>query len=415
MKNNTCKRCGEIYTIPKEHKGSFICPQCYTNEKYEECVHFFSSKRDLFPSPKDIKDSVEKIVMGQETALKQLSTELYKHILRCSTVEIEDVRPNIKKNNILMCGPTASGKTFMVEELAKILDIPFVSVDITSITPEGYAGGNIEDIFKKLLIKTDNSYIAQRGIVFLDEIDKIVQKETPQSPDIKGRLMQEALLRTIEGTTMQIKIGNEIRLFDTSNILFVCAGAFVGIEDIVEKRLNGNKKIGFSFDESNNKEDKKDKDYYRSLVNEKDFLEFGFIPEFMGRIPVKLTLNKLKLEDVKKTLLSKNGIISEYVEIFKLEGRKLLFEEKAIDMLANIILSSDIGMRSMRSVMAALTNDILFDLIYSPSKKVKITCDLVKKHLSIKYSKELESINTEKTILINKSNLGTENVKEVRV
>ena len=135
----------------------------------------------------------------------------------------------------------------------------------------------------------------------------------------------------------------------------------------------------------------------------------------MGRIPVKLTLNKLKLEDVKKALLSKNGIISEYVEIFKLEGRKLLFEEKAIDMLANIILSSDIGMRSMRSVMAALTNDILFDLIYSPSKKVKITCDLVKKHLSIKYPKELESINTEKTILINKSNLGTENVKEVRV
>lgn len=283
--------------------------------------------------------------------------------------------------------PTASGKTFMVEELAKVLDIPFVSVDITSITPEGYAGGNIEDIFKKLLIKTDNPYIAQRGIVFLDEIDKIVQKETPQSPDIKGRLMQEALLRTIEGTTIQIKIGNEIRLFDTSNILFVCAGAFVGIEDIVEKRLNGNKKIGFSFDESNNKEDKKDKDYYRSLVNEKDFLEFGFIPEFMGRIPVKLTLNKLKLEDVKKALLSKNGIISEYVEIFKLEGRKLLFEEKAIDMLANIILSSDIGMRSMRSVMAALTNDILFDLIYSPSKKVKITCDLVKKTLVYKISK----------------------------
>ena len=104
MKNSACKRCGEIYAIPKEHKGSFICPQCYTNEKYEECVNFFSSKRDLFPSPRDIKDSVEKIVMGQETALRQLSTELYKHILRCSTVEIEDVRPNIKKNNILMCG-----------------------------------------------------------------------------------------------------------------------------------------------------------------------------------------------------------------------------------------------------------------------------------------------------------------------
>lgn len=403
-----CKYCGKEHYVSSE-TTNFLCETCMKRELLGESIEFYKDIKEKYPSPKDLMLSVSDVIAGQEGALRNLSTEFYKHILRNSTFEIKGEKRKFKKNNILLCGPTASGKTYMVETIARKLNIPYTSVDITTMTPNGFVGGNIEDIFKDLIIQNPNMDIAQRGIVFLDEIDKICEKESTTSPDLKGKLMQESLLKTIEGTVLNIKAGDKIIKFDTTNVLFICAGAFVGISDIVKKRLkvSDKKNIGFCNDD-NKTEEVKDEEYYRGFVTEKDFIDYGFIPEFMGRVPVKLTLKKLTEEDIKKALLSEEGIIKEYIDLFELEGKELMFDEKSIRILAHMVLKSDIGMRSMRSIMAELTNDILFDIVYTRKRKVLITEDIIKQYLGSKYNSELDFIinetlaetNTEKTVEI---------------
>lgn len=389
-----CKYCGKEHYVSSE-TTDFLCENCMKRELLGESIEFYKNIKEEYSSPKDLMLSVSDVIAGQEGALRNLSTEFYKHILRNSTFEIKGEKRKFKKNNILLCGPTASGKTYMVETLARKLNIPYISVDITTITPNGYVGGNIEDIFKELIIQNPNMEIAQRGIVFLDEIDKICEKESTTSPDLKGKLMQESLLKTIEGTVLTIKAGDKAIKFDTTNVLFICAGAFVGISDIIKKRLKISDKKNIGFCNAGKVEEIKDEEYYRSFVTEKDFIEYGFIPEFMGRVPIKLTLNKLTEEDIKKALLSEEGIIKEYIDLFELEGKTLMFDEKSIRILSNMVLKSDIGMRSMRSIMAELTNDILFDIVYTRKRKILITEDIIKQYLGTKYNTELDFILNE--------------------
>ncbi len=318
------------------------------------------------PAPHKIKASLDEYVIGQEHAKKVISVAVYNHYKRVATHTMDEIE--IEKSNMLMIGPTGCGKTYLVKTLARLLDVPLAIADATSLTEAGYIGDDIESVISKLLAAADNDVEkAERGIVFIDEIDKIAKKKETRSRDVSGESVQQGMLRLLEGAEVEVPVGANSKnamvpmtTVNTRNILFICGGAFPDLDDIIKERLTKTASIGFNAD----LKDKYDKDKnILSRVTVEDLRNFGMIPEFLGRLPVIYTLEGLTKEMMIKILREpRNAILKQYQKLLELDEVKLEFTDDALEAIAEKAMERDTGARALRSIIEEFMLDIMYEI-----------------------------------------------------
>ena len=334
--------------------------------------------------PHEIKAKLDEYVIGQEYAKKVISVAVYNHYKRVATGTMDEIE--IEKSNILMLGPTGSGKTYLVKTLARLLDVPLAITDATSLTEAGYIGDDIESVVSKLLAASDNDPDrCEMGIIFVDEIDKLAKKKNAHQRDVSGESVQQGMLKLLEGADVEVPVGASSKnamvpmtTINTKNILFICGGAFPDLDNIIKERLNKSSSMGFMAD----LKDKYDKDKdILSKVTAEDLREFGMIPEFIGRLPVICTLNPLD-EDMYVRILKepKNAILKQYVKLLELDEVQLEFDDDALHAIAKMAMEKDLGARALRAIIEEYMLDIMYEIPKDSNiGKVTITGDYINK------------------------------------
>lgn len=384
-KSVRCSFCGKAQESVRKivaGPGVYICDECVDlcnsiidAELYDEENEGYSLAEEI-PSPKDIKKILDDYVIGQDEAKKTLSVAVYNHYKRIAHEENankDDVE--IQKSNILLLGPTGCGKTLLARTLAKILNVPFAIADATTLTEAGYVGEDVENILLKLIQAADGDIQkAEKGIIYIDEIDKITRKsENPSiTRDVSGEGVQQALLKIIEGTIASVPPqggrkhpNQELIQINTENILFICGGAFEGLENIIKDRT-GKKSIGFGTKIESQKEVNK-YEIFQELLPQ-DLLKFGLIPEFIGRLPIVATLKDLDREALVKILVEpKNSLVKQYKKLFEIDDVELEFKQEALDLIVDKAIERKTGARGLRSIIEEIMRDIMFEIPSNPN------------------------------------------------
>lgn len=398
-KNIKCSFCGKSQDNVKKiiaGPGVYICDECIKvcenileTDIYEEDDDTYTLAEDKLPTPEEIKAILDEYVIGQDDAKKTLSVAVYNHYKRInSEEEISDDNVEIQKSNVLLLGPTGCGKTFLAQTLARILKVPFAIADATTLTEAGYVGEDVENILLKLIQAADyNVEKAEKGIIYIDEIDKISRKsENPSiTRDVSGEGVQQALLKIVEGTVASVPPQGgrkhphqEFIQINTSNILFICGGAFEGLDKIIGERI-GKKSMGFGAKVESVKEVDKYK-IYEDLLPQ-DLLKFGLIPEFVGRLPIIATLRELDKDALIDIMTKpKNALVKQYKKLLSIDGVDLEFTQEALETIVDKAIERKTGARGLRSIMEETMRDVMYEIPSNPTiAKCTITKETVLK------------------------------------
>ena len=373
-----CSFCGktqdQVNRLISGPNGAFICDECIDicaeileEEGVEGHEDKSSAKDDInLVTPEELKAFLDDYVIGQDQAKKVLSVAVYNHYKRVLAGDTSDVE--LQKSNILMLGPTGSGKTLLAQTLARVINVPFAIADATTLTEAGYIGDDIESVVSKLLLAADNDVEkAEHGIIFIDEIDKIAKKKETRSRDVSGESVQQGMLKLLEGSEIEVPVGATSKnamvpqvTVNTKDILFICGGAFPDLEDIIKTRLNKSSSMGFNADLKDKYDDEKN---IMSYVTVDDLREYGMIPEFLGRLPIIYSLDRLD-EDMLVNILKepKNAILKQYQKLLALDEVKLEFDDGALHAIAKKAMKKDTGARALRAIIEEFMLDIMYEI-----------------------------------------------------